>query len=117
MPVGIFNNPHPDMWYLEGPWISNNSKAANDFESMAKSLNTTAVFNDLSKGIIAFLVSENGEKPIRVSVISLSDNMLFTRYNLVTESSQLKPEIPSNSADSLLSKMRAIWRIIFNKKF
>jgi hypothetical protein len=70
--VGVYNNPVPDMAYLEGPWVSNQTKAANAFETAAKKLNVREVMRDFDKGIAIFLQAEN-ESTISAVVLCLSE--------------------------------------------
>lgn len=77
--IGMLDNPVPDMWYLEGPWISNNTEAAKAFEALAKDLNFKITFADLDRGIEVFLKSED-DFLLRAIVISLtSEHSLFVR--------------------------------------
>jgi hypothetical protein len=71
--VGVYNNPMPDMAYLEGPWASNRTKAANAFETAAKNLNAREVMRDFDKGIKILLQVEK-ESTISAIVLCLSED-------------------------------------------
>ncbi|WP_210521089.1 hypothetical protein [Hymenobacter terricola] len=78
-PVGIFDSPQPDMWYLEGPWISNETDIAFLFKSAVEKLDLKSVYNTL-EGVEAFLEFEGSDKQVRIIVIGLiEENILFVR--------------------------------------
>jgi len=77
--IGTLADSRPDMWYLEGSWVSNNSTAANSFASAARALNATATFNNLKEGIEVSLQDNEGSQTLAI-VISLTDpHTLFLR--------------------------------------
>ncbi len=85
--IGVLDNPIPNMWYLEGPWISNNTEAAATFKALAQRLNPKQTFAYLDKGIEIFLKFED-DSLLRAIVISLTnENNLFVRrmYNYKEE--------------------------------
>ncbi|RSK29760.1 hypothetical protein [Hymenobacter metallilatus] len=77
--IGTLLHPVPDMWYLEGSWVSNNSVVADSFESAARALNERAAFNNLKEGIEVLLQDHKGSQTLAI-VISLTDpHTLFLR--------------------------------------
>lgn len=84
MRIGRIENYMPDMWYLEGTWVSDNTSLAEEFETLARALNSKETFTDLSRGIRLILrnpvVTEKGKnKDVHAVIISLTDNILFLR--------------------------------------
>jgi|SRR6476469_351973 len=79
--VGFLQNLIPDMWYLEGNWVSNSSKEAEAFESAARTLDAKAAFNNLQKGIeVSLKEKEQNANPTLGVIISLTEgNVLFLR--------------------------------------
>lgn len=77
--VGILHNPMPDMWYLEGRWISAETELALEFEGTCSRLKVREVMKDSSKGVPIRLQVEEGDQSIDAIVFSLEDHSLFVR--------------------------------------
>ncbi len=79
--VGELQNPMPDMWYLDGEWVSNGSKHAQDFEILVRNFDTKQVYQDHTKGTRALLFETKSLEGsgINAVIISLTDNRLFLR--------------------------------------
>ena len=91
--IGLFDNPQPDMWYLEGPWIINESADAKEFQVLARNLNLQEVYHRLETGTEAFLHSERHEKPVRIIVMNLTEkNILSVRRMLTDEPKADRPK-------------------------
>ncbi|MFD1872091.1 hypothetical protein [Hymenobacter bucti] len=92
--VGVLLNPMPDMWYLDGSWVSNNSVAANAFEALAKKLEVKETSKDWGKGIDVQLKDEAGQ--IRGLVLCLTEqHSLYLRR--ITYPAKFDKEYRSNS--------------------
>jgi hypothetical protein len=77
-PIGLFDNPIPDMYYLEGCWLPNQTEAAAAFEKLAKQLDSPAVYHDWDNGIE--IIIKDADKQTRALVFGLSsENLLFVR--------------------------------------
>ena len=50
--VGTLVNSVPDMWYLEGEFISGSSEIAENFQKLAEELDPKLVFKDWDDGIV-----------------------------------------------------------------
>ncbi|MDO7876264.1 hypothetical protein Q5H93_16080 [Hymenobacter sp. ASUV-10] len=77
-PVGIFDEPQPDMAYLEGRLLLNQTAAAASFEAAASQLNPREVMFNFDKGLKIELQTEDGETTHAV-VIALDGQSLFVR--------------------------------------
>ena len=82
--IGKLKDAVPDMWYLEGTWISDNSMLSMEFEELAKTLNWSDVNSDPTCSTRVEIINElkQGEKTHAV-VYGLTDNKLNVRrvYN------------------------------------
>lgn len=89
--VGTLVNSVPDMWYLEGEFISNSSEIAEDFQGLAEEIELKLVFQNWDNGMVIKLV----ESPIFSSfgvVHSFSENSLFLRRITAKENIQWASE-------------------------
>jgi len=79
--VGELREPVPDMWYLDGEWVSNESPGARDFESLVRGFDAGQVYRDLAKGTRAILLETASpeESGVHAAIISLTGNRLFLR--------------------------------------
>ena len=77
--IGLFDNPTPDMWYLEGYWLSNQTEAATTFETLAKRLNSQEVYRDWDNGIEIIIQEDAGEQTRAVVFGLSSESLLFVR--------------------------------------
>ena len=78
--VGRLEDAVPDMWYLEGQFVSDDSDASVAFAHRASKLNAKAVFSDLCQGLLASIAPTDGSgDETTVIILSLSDDVLFLR--------------------------------------
>ena len=78
--VGIVKNPLPDMWYVEGDWMANETSDAQKFEALVKTFQAQDVLRDPQKGTRVELWDTNNSERTHALVISLNDNTLFLRH-------------------------------------
>jgi hypothetical protein len=67
----------PDMWYVEGQWISNGSAESIAFESLIKTFEARQIMADPTKGTRITLTEDKAVT--QAYVISLTDSNLFIR--------------------------------------
>jgi hypothetical protein len=75
--IGCLQDSRPDMWYLEGNWISNNTIAADTFKAAALSLKD--VFNHLERGIEVSLKDSAGCITLAVVIVLKNDSLFLRR--------------------------------------
>ncbi|MEZ5003310.1 MAG: hypothetical protein R2730_09790 [Chitinophagales bacterium] len=78
--VGTMINIVPDMWYLEGDWISNKSAFADEFEARLTNLEFKKVLKDptISTRIEFQSYGQNERKSIAI-IMGIIDNVLCIR--------------------------------------
>jgi hypothetical protein len=77
--VGRIENCIPDMWYLEGMWVSDKSSLSNDFEKLVLTFAAKEVMQDPTNGTRAILKDDDNKKETHALVHSMADGTLFLR--------------------------------------
>lgn len=67
--VGLLSDSRPDMWYLEGKWISNKTVSSKSFELAVKESSSKDVFNNLSRGVEISLQDFEGNMTLAIVII------------------------------------------------
>jgi hypothetical protein len=107
--VGILLNPIPDMWYLEGPWLSNNSAAANAFEALATKLQVEEASKDWGRSIDVQLKDEEGQIPGLVLCLTEPHRLYLRR---ITHSAEFDKKHRSN--DSVITNKTSLFYKVLN---
>lgn len=95
--VGIFVNSVPDMWYLEGEFISGSSEIANNFLNLAEKLDPKLVFKNWDDGMVVKLKASPTSSSFGI-IHSLFENSLFLR--LVTAKENIEWASEQYSSES-----------------
>lgn len=79
--IGNLREPTPDMWYLEGRFVSNLSPAANAFAMLAKRLDAKMVYANPANGMRILLLggTDPADTGTHALVYSLSEDSLLVR--------------------------------------
>jgi len=79
--VGDLRDAVPDMWYLDGTWISNSTQAAQEFDSLARGFDVRQVIDDPKKGTRVLLCDPEtpDDSGADALVVSVYDDRLLVR--------------------------------------
>lgn len=71
-------DPMPDMWYLEGEWLPNESPKTEEFLQVTQGLDVRESFRTTGSNVWVELVEGEGE-PMRATVMSAPSETIFVR--------------------------------------
>ena len=77
--VGRIENCIPDMWYLEGNWISDNTNLSKEFETLVRTFDGKEIMNNPKKGTRVILKLDDSVTGTHALIHSLTDGHLFLR--------------------------------------
>ncbi|XZF14886.1 hypothetical protein ACTHGU_02010 [Chitinophagaceae bacterium MMS25-I14] len=87
-PIGTYHITDVDMGYFEGTWSGNSSAAAEAFGILVSAFNEKDVMQNPVKGTRILLHADGSDKFMHVLVISLTEEILFTRLVYADEAAR-----------------------------
>jgi hypothetical protein len=77
--IGHLEKPMPDMWYLEGRWVGEDTAAAREFESVVATIDVRDALRDPSLGRRIEIADPGSTQRTHAVALSLGDGMLMMR--------------------------------------